>query len=204
MKIVVIAGYPMVREGIISIISNQNDIEFSGEATTVREGLKLLEVTKPDIALVDANLGGKNGLEFIIAAKQRRLLSKFILMGFYRSKGFISKALEMEVEGYILREAHPEEILHSIRQVYRGKKYYDSDLLKYINLRNNEDILGLTSREKEVLMAVSKGLSNKQIAKSLFITEHTVKKHVSQILSKLELSDRTQAAIFANSIGLSS
>lgn len=203
MKVAVIALYPMVRKGIISIISKDKDIEFAGEAASFNDGLKLLEKTKPDVVLVDAYLGAKDGIEFILAAKDRKLLSKFMIMGFCGSEKFISKAIDMGVEGYVLREAYPEEILYGIRQIFRGKRYYDADLIDYIHNTHRDDVPHLTSRETEVLRELAKGLTNKKIANNFYITEHTVKKHVSQILTKLELNDRTQAAIFANSIGLS-
>ncbi|NMA96179.1 MAG: response regulator transcription factor [Clostridiales bacterium] len=199
MKIVIIAQFPVIIRGISSIITEETDIQIMGEAYSFDEGLELLENKKPDIALIDANMGEKSGLELILDYRTQETLTKFILMGYYEDKGFIREAIKMGVDGYILKEAQPIEILYAIRQLGRGKRYYDADIIDIIN---HKDALyeesPLTSREQEVLIAISKGLSNKEIGKVLFITEHTVKKHVGRILNKLDLDDRTQAAIYAN------
>jgi two-component system nitrate/nitrite response regulator NarL len=113
------------------------------------------------------------------------------------------KAEEVGVDGYVLKEALPEELLYAIKIVSQGRKYYDPTLLELkMKETANDPINELTPREQDVLMALGEGLPNREIAKRLFITEYTVKKHVSQILSKLELADRTQAALFASSRGL--
>lgn len=203
MKLVVVGNYPIFRKGIISIITNQADIHFCGEADTIKGSLTLIEKTKPDIVLTDVILENGNGLDLFLSAKARGLSSKFILLGIYGDSEFILRSWDKGVEGYILREANPAEILHAIRQIYSGKRYLDTDLLEFIFKNEKaEEISLLTSRENEILIALGRGMSNKQIAESFFISESTVKKHVSQVLFKLKLRDRTQAAIYANSKGL--
>lgn len=203
MKIVVISAYPMVRKGIISIISNQPDIQFVGEASTVQEATKLIEETGPGIVLSDAILNEGTGLDLFLDLKLKGISTRFIIMGIHGDKDFVINSLKEGVEGYILREAHPSEIIYAVRQVHRGKEYVDTDILKLLYADEMmEEVPKLTTREKEILIALGEGMSNRQIAKSLFITEHTVKKHVSQVLLKLEFQDRTQAAIYANNIGL--
>lgn len=200
MKIAVISGYPLVIRGLISIFSGQENFQLCKEATTMAEALIILEKERPDIAIVEAKLGSRSGLDLILEARQQGIETKFILLGLYENKEFLLKAIKVRVEGHILREAYPEEILYAVDQVSKGKKYYDSDLIEYLNRQEPEkQISGLTIREKQILGALGKGLSNREIAKELFVTEHTVKKHVSQILAKLKLHDRVQAAIFANS-----
>lgn len=198
MKIVVIAVYPIVRKGIISITSKQKDIQISGEATDMKGGLQILKEIQPEIALVDVSLGSNTGLDLILRAKQEGLLCKFILMGFCNSEDFIVRAIRLGVDGYFLREAQPVEILYTINQVKRGKKHFDASFLELICDTSRDEIPNLTPREIEILIELGNGLTNKQIAKIFYITEHTVKKHVNQILHKLELNNRTQAAIFAN------
>lgn len=203
MKIVVVSNYPMVRKGIISIISDEDDIQLCGEVSTFTAALEIIKSISPDITLVDANLGDKTGLELILQAKEQGTLSKFILIGFFNNHKFILDALRAGVEGYVLREACSEEILYALRHINRGKRYYGSEIIDYIIHSNTKQgIPGLTQREIEILIALGRGLSNREIAQGFFITENTVKKHVSQILAKLQLHDRTQAAIFANSKGL--
>ena len=107
------------------------------------------------------------------------------------------RARELGVDGYVLKEAFPEELIAAIRLVYRGRKYYDPSMVDLVMNKDEDDSLieQLTPRELEVLRALGEGLNNKDIAKKLFITEYTVKKHVSQILAKLDLTGRTQAAL---------
>lgn len=196
MKVVVIAQYPIERKGIISIISKQNNIQVSGEAATLTEGLNLLKDAKPDIAIVDDS----TGLDLITMAKEKDISCKFILIGYIYEEDFISRALKSGVEGYLLRDAYPEDIIYAINQVIRGRQYFDAAILEYVLDARKPNISLLTPRETEILMELGKGLSNKQIAKIHYITEHTVKKHISRILRKLELKDRTQAAIYANKL----
>lgn len=199
MKVVVVAAYPLVRQGLVSILTNQNDIQLSGEAATEEEALIVIDKIIPDIVIVDANLGCKSGLDLIIKARQQNLAFKFILLGIYENKRFIFDSIKVGVEGHILREAPSDEIIYAIHQVYKGKKYYDSDLFKYMSYHEREkEVPDITPREREILVALGKGLSNRQIAKDFCITENTVKKHIGNILSKLNLHDRVQAAIFVN------
>lgn len=116
-------------------------------------------------------------------------------------------AKEIRVDGYVLKEALPEELIHALKIISKGRKYYDPGVLELIIKSNDpfEDdghLEQLTPKEKEVLMELGKGRSNKEISQVLYITEYTVKKHVSQILAKLDLTDRTQAALYANVKGL--
>lgn len=112
----------------------------------------------------------------------------------------------MQIEGVCLKEAFPEDLLYGIEVVARGRKYYDPVLMGSImdhkSAREKQELSELTPKELEVLMSLGKGRSNKEIANALYITEFTVKKHVSQVLAKLELADRTQAALYALSKGL--
>lgn len=203
MKVVIVAAYSLIRQGLFSILSNQVNIQLSGEASTVEEGIMVLDKNCPDIVLVDANLGSKSGLDLIVMARQQGITSKFILLGIYENKDFFLKSIHLGVEGHILREANTEEILYAINQVYKGKKYYDSELFQFMNYQEREkEVLELTPREREILIALGKGLSNYQIAKNYYITENTVKKHISKIFAKLNFKDRVQAAIFVNSRGL--
>lgn len=114
--------------------------------------------------------------------------------------------MALGVEGYVLKEALPEELLSAIRLVAKGRKYYDPTVvqqaMEYDKEYRGKGMDELTPRELEVLAFLAKGMNNKAIAEALFITEHTVKKHIGQILEKLDLHDRTQAALYAVSRGL--
>jgi DNA-binding NarL/FixJ family response regulator len=115
----------------------------------------------------------------------------------------IRRAEEYGADGYVLKEAMPEELLLAIKMIDKGKKYFDQGLLEALVRRESDDPLEkLTPKEREVLASLGKGLSNSAMAKKLMISEFTVKKHVSSIFQKLNLSDRTQAALYAQARGL--
>ncbi|NMA95379.1 MAG: response regulator transcription factor [Clostridiales bacterium] len=203
MRIVIVDDHPLVRQGLISVLEMEDDMKVISESDNALEALSIISDKKPDIALIDLMLGKESGLEIVKKAKELKISSKFIIL---TSSAYYEDFLMAEacgVEGYILKEALPEELLYAIRLVNGGRRYYDPQLLEY-KLRQGTDGFyeQLTAREQEVLRELGKGLNNRQIAKRLFITEHTVKKHVSQILAKLGLEDRTQAALYINNMNL--
>lgn len=207
MKVVLIDDHPLIRKGLASLFSLDNEIEVLGEATNRKDALHLLMKCPPDIAIIDLRLGEDSGLELIQEAISKEMGCKFVILTSSTTDTDFKKAKEIGVDGYILKEALPEELLHALYIIDKGRKYYDPSLLDLLmNGQNNDDedvdIEQLTPKEKEVLIELGKGLSNKEISQKLFITEFTVKKHVSQIFSKLGLADRTQAALYANAKGL--
>lgn len=207
MKVVIVDDHPLVRRGLTSILSLDDSMKVLGEAANRREAMELLRTQKPDLALVDLRLADESGLDFITEATRQGGACKFVVLTSSTEERDFQRAKETGVDGYILKEALPEELIHALKIVGRGRKYYDPGVLELImksegNHEKDEGLEQLTPKEKEVLIELGKGLSNKEISHSLYITEYTVKKHVSQILAKLGLSDRTQAALYANIKGL--
>lgn len=200
MKILIVDDHPLVRRGLSSIFAFESDMEVVGECSSVEEALMQIKIKCPDIILVDLRLGKENGLDVIKKLKDQSISPKQIIFTSSVSYDDFIAADQLGVEGYILKEAFPEEFLYAIRLVYRGRKYYDPEVLTYKQRIVNSQYEQLTHREFDVLKILGKGFSNKQIASELFITENTVKKHVSQILSKLDLHDRTQAALYAKNL----
>lgn len=199
MNILIVDDHPLVRQGLTAIISTEDDLKLVGEAATGNEAISLAAKTNPDVALVDLRLADTSGLEIIKACKEKASMCKFIVLTSSVDKEDFRRAQDLGVEGYVLKEAFPEELISAIRLVFRGRKYYDPAMIDCMMQKDGNDGLveHLTPRELEVLKALGEGLNNKEIAKKLFITEYTVKKHVSQVLAKLELADRTQAALYA-------
>ncbi|MCE3198999.1 response regulator transcription factor [Paenibacillus sonchi] len=203
MKIVIVDDHPLVRRGLAAVISMQSNLHFAGEATNGQEALMIIEETQPDLVLIDLKLADESGLDVIKAARSRGLNSKFILLTSSASREDFLKAEEVLVDGYVLKEALPEELLFAIQLVHKGRKYYDPGLMEdKMRMSGNSPTDELTPKEKEVLIELGQGASNREIASRLFISEFTVKKHVSQILAKLQVADRTQAALYANAVGL--
>jgi DNA-binding NarL/FixJ family response regulator len=202
MKLILIDDHPLVRKGLIFVLTLEKDIEITGEAGSVKEALELINRQQPDMALVDLRLGGEYGLDIIEKSKKNKTNCKFIVLTSSADEGDFRRSEEAGAQGYVLKEALPEELLYAIRVVSKGRRYYDPGLMEEIMKSSHDGLIEeLTPREQEVLKALGEGLNNKDIAKKLFITEYTVKKHVSQILAKLDLTDRTQAALYAHSKG---
>jgi two-component system nitrate/nitrite response regulator NarL len=207
MKVVIIDDHPLVRRGLTSILSLDESMEVLGEATNSREALNLFNATKPDLALVDLRLGNESGIDLIIEAKRQGVTCKFVVLTSSMEEEDFKRAKEIGVDGYVLKEALPEELIHALQIISKGRKYYDTGILDLImksndSLAEDEHIEQLTPKEKEVLIELGMGHSNKEISQTLYITEFTVKKHVSQVFAKLGLADRTQAALYANAKGI--
>ncbi|MHA6260254.1 response regulator [Sporosarcina sp. CAU 1771] len=207
MKVVIIDDHPLVRKGLHSILSLDKTFEVLGEATNMKEALQLFKAVQPDLAIVDLRLGVDSGLDVIEEAIQQGVSSKFVVLTSSTDEEDFNRAKKIGVDGYLLKEAFPEELLHALNIIKRGRKYYDPGVVDLFlrsedSSMDEQQIKNLTPKEKEVLTVLGMGLSNKEISQSLFITEYTVKKHVSQVLSKLDLADRTHAALYTNATGL--
>ncbi|MCH5138577.1 response regulator transcription factor [Clostridiaceae bacterium UIB06] len=194
MKVVIVDNHPVVRQGLISILTNEKSIEEIKEASNIQEAINIITKEEIEIAIIDLRLDNADGLAIVARAKDMELKTKFIVLTEIMSEENFKKAEHLGVYGYILKEAFIDDILYAIKVIIRGKKYYYPDILKY----NNSIIDQLTNREKDVLKEISKGLTNEEIANCLYISEHTVKKHVSNILAKLNLNNRTQITVKLN------
>jgi DNA-binding NarL/FixJ family response regulator len=197
-RILVVDNHQLIRKGLVSILSFESDVEQIREASCIKEAMIELINFKPDIAMLEIKLGKENGLEFVSIARQSDIRTKFIIVtsSFQREDFF--KCQQANVDGYILKEAFVEDILYAFHVVTRGQRYYDPEIVRSQAQNSNSPINELSDRERDVLMELGKGLSNIQIAKTLYISENTVKKHISNILFKLGLCHRTEAAIFIN------
>ena len=204
MNIVVVDDHPLARKGIISILQdNINDCCIS-EETCIKGALNALQIEPVSIMFVDLKLGAEDGLDIVSLGMKIRPVTKFIIITTYMTSEAFKRAEELNVFGYISKSAAPEDIVYVVDLVMRGKKYYDSELVSFIDKSkpiDNRTAL-LTIREKEVLMELGKGLSNEQIGKNLFISVNTVKKHISSIMSKLDLEHRTQLVLYINNWNL--
>jgi DNA-binding NarL/FixJ family response regulator len=199
-KLLLIDDHPLVAQGLQAVLQYDSEFELTGFSTNGKDAEALCRDLKPDMVLVDLRLPGESGLDVIRTLRSQGVTAKFVVLTTSSAVSEVREALEIGVDGYVLKEALPDELLDALRRIGQGRKYYDPKAMEgLVQARSPDESLlaQLTEREREVLAQLASGLSNRQIAEKLFITENTVKKHISSILVKLQLSDRTQAALFA-------
>lgn len=201
MDLLIVDDHPLIRSSLVSVLLMEKDVEQIYEAANVDEALKILRRNNIDISMIDIRLGNGDGFQIISISKSENIKSKFIVLTSSPEYKDFLKAVKLGVDGYLLKKAFAEDISYALHIVERGKKYFDPEIVEY-KFKNTENrgFMELTKREKEVLVEVGKGFSNIEISKNLFISENTVKKHISSILCKLGLSHRTEAAIFINKL----
>ncbi|WP_169891260.1 response regulator [Litchfieldia alkalitelluris] len=211
MKVVLVDDHHVVRKGLRYFLESQKDLEIVAEAENGEEAVKVVEDTKPDVVLMDLIMPKKNGIEATREITTLFPTTKVIILTSFADQEHVIPALQAGASGYQLKDIEPDELAETIRAVHSGESKLHNKVTKYvltrITAKETEEeklVKQLTKREKDVLIQISMGKSNKEIASSLVISEKTVKTHVSNILGKLQLADRTQAAIFAMKFGLSS
>ncbi len=200
MKLLIVDDHPLVRKGIASTLSFDENIREILESSNIKDAMEIIKKENIALAIIDLNLGNQDGLEIVSKSKNLGYTTKFIVLtSSIRREDYI-RAKEINVDGYILKEAFAEDILYAIHLVLRGKKYIDPEVIRYESQCTplEKQLNELTPRERDILIELGEGLSNNEIARKLFISENTVKKHVSNILFKLELNHRTQAALLIN------
>lgn len=205
MKVIIISNYTLIREGIYSIISRCNRADIMLVTETVKESIPIIKSSKIDIVLLDLHEQNKDELLLIKQMKECGVKSKFIILDFNKDKNIFVKAIRCGVEGYILGKSDEMEIIYIMDQVYKGKKHFDSYFIDCMVKENSiepERVEQLTTREKEILCEIGKGMNNHQISEKLCISENTVKKHNNHIFDKLNIRDRTQVALYANKSGM--
>ncbi|WP_080146232.1 response regulator transcription factor [Marinilactibacillus piezotolerans] len=201
-RLLLVDDHQMVRLGLSSYFSIQEDIAVVGEAENGQQGYELSLKEKPDIILMDLVMEVMDGIEATQKILQDWPEAKIIILTSFIDDEKVFPAMEAGASGYLLKTSSASEIAEAIRSTYNGDPYFETEVTEKIMDRETSQpqmILhdDLTNREKEVLQLISQGYSNQEIADSLFITLKTVKTHVSNILSKLQVEDRTQAAIYA-------
>ena len=173
-----------------------------GEASDGEEGLRVMEQTDPDVMLLDVNMPKMNGLEVLQKIKESGIKRNVLILTIHNEVEYLLRAVEIGVSGYVLKDSELAVLRKAIFTVYEGNTYIQPSLVPLLqqNLSLNDEKVneeGLTKREMQVLKLIAEGLYNKEIADRLTISEKTVKNHVSNIFRKIEVSDRTQAAVYA-------
>lgn len=202
-KVMIADDHSMVREGITNLLELDENISVVGFAGDGFECLKKLSELKPDVLLLDINMPNMNGIEVLKELKNRNSKVKVIMLTIHNEGEYILKAVEIGCAGYVLKDSDSSMLKKAVYTVYLGESFIQPDLIPILNQRllnkeeKDEQLEKLTKREIEVLILLSEGLFNKEIAYKLNISERTVKNHISNIFKKIDVSDRTQAAVFA-------
>lgn len=205
-KVLIADDHSMMRQGLKQILELEEDIAVIAQASNGDEATRMTREYNPDIVLMDINMPGTNGLQAIKELKLEQSPSKIIVLTIHEDREYLFKTLQMGAEGYVLKDAEPAVLVDAIRSVFNGQSFIQPNMTKELvkefnrvtlHEKDKGDENNLTSREIEVLELIAEGMINKEIAKQLYISEKTVKNHVSNIFKKLNVSDRTQAAIYA-------
>ena len=205
MRVLVIDDHPVVREGLVTVLEDEADFEVVGSAGSAEEGLTLVERLRPDVVLLDLELPAMTGVEAIPRFVEASPGTRVLVFTAYDTDERVFGAIRSGARGYLLKGATAAEIARAIRAVHAGESYLEpriaAKLLAEVSAPRRFAGL-LTERERAVLRLVAAGLANKQIARSLSITERTVKFHVTSILRKLDADNRAQAVAVAVQRGL--
>ena len=202
-EIMIADDHSLIREGLKNLLELDGDIQVIAEAEDGVDCLAKLKKCTPDVLLLDINMPRKNGLEVLQSLKNSRSKIKVLVLTVHNEVEYLMKAVDIGVDGYILKDSESAELKKAIFAVAEGKNYIQPSLIPALNskmIEKNRDegkIDSLTKRELEVLKLLAVGMYNKEVAERLEISERTVKNHVSNIFKKLEVADRTQAAVFA-------
>ncbi len=195
--------HAVVRKGIEALIGTEEGMEVVGSAADGEEAITAVARLEPDVILLDLQMPRRGGLEAIAEIKERDPSARILVLTSFSDDDKVFAAIKAGALGYILKDAAPHDLLVAIRNVYAGKSSLDPEIaLKVIHEINKPSRLPptgepLTEREMEILQLVARGMSNQQIAEKLVISERTARTHISNILAKLHLANRTQAALYA-------
>lgn len=195
--------HSLIREGLKQLLEFDGSIEVVAEASNGIECLEKLNSFYPDVLLLDINMPEKNGIEVLREMKAENSPVKVLILTVHNELEYLMNAVDIGVDGYILKDSELAELKRAISAVIDGENYIQPSLIPALNSQlvnrdiEKDKINLLTNRELEVLAQVANGMFNKEIATNLNISERTVKNHISNIFKKIDVSDRTQAAVFA-------
>lgn len=202
-KVMLVDDHALIREGIKQLLEFDGSIEVIEQASDGYECLEKLKILRPDILLLDINMPKMNGIEVLEALKAKKDPVKVLILTVHSEVEYLVKAVDIGANGYILKDSGSAELKQAIMDIINNDSYIQPSLIPALNSRlinrdlDKERLKSLTKREVEILAQVASGMFNKEIANNLGISERTVKNHISNIFKKIDVSDRTQAAVFA-------
>ncbi len=202
-KVMITDDHSLIREGLKQLLELEGDFQVIVEACDGIEGMEKLKEQIPDVLLLDINMPRMNGLEVLQKIKDEKIDVKILVLTVHNEVEYLLKAVDIGINGYLLKDSESSELKKAILSVVDGEDYIQPSLIPVLNAKmidrdmDSEKIEKLTKRELEVLKLLAVGMYNKGVADELHISERTVKNHVSSIFKKIDVSDRTQAAVFA-------
>ena len=207
-RVLIADDHKMVREGLRRILEFDGEIQVIDEADNGEECIKKIRSSKPDIVLLDINMPVMNGIEALQEIRKKKLKTKVIILTVHNEIEYLLRAVDIGIDGYVLKDSDAHELIRAVTSVYEGDKFIQPSLIPLLNSKliarnlDAERLEQLSKREIEVLKLVAVGMFNKEIGVELGISERTVKNHLSSIFKKIDSSDITQAAVFAIRNGL--
>lgn len=207
-RVLIADDHHVVRRGLLFFLKTQKDIEVVGEAKNGLEAVALAESLLPDIILMDLVMPELDGIQATKRIKEKLPNIQVLMLTSFSDRDHVVPAMEAGAAGYQLKDIEPDDLVQSIRQIMRGENTLHPEATTSLEQGRVEEenalhrLNPLTPREQDVLAELTKGKSNREIASSLFVTEKTVKTHISNIFVKLSVQDRTQAALYAVKHGL--
>jgi DNA-binding NarL/FixJ family response regulator len=198
--IMIVDDHPVVRQGLRAMLSSEPDFAVLGMAASAREAMMLLEIEQPGVVLMDLRMPEMEGIEAITALRRIMPNLRILVLTNYGSDEYIIRATQAGAMGYLLKNTPQEEIVKAVRAVHKNERYVPKDIAKRLfEAIGREEV---SPRELEVLMLVAQGCTNKDVAQRLFISDKTVRNHVTSCLLKLQAKDRTEAVTRAIERGL--
>jgi len=202
-KVLIADDHPAFREGLAQLLNKQEDIEVIAEAEDGQQAIELAKELQPNVALLDVAMSGINGIEAAKQIKGACPQTAIIMLTAYDYQSYILACLKIRAAGYLLKSSPVPEIINSIRSVHSGRGVFDlktlDSAIKHWDGKERDEgfaLEGLHEREVQIVKLVAKGMSNREIARQLFISERTVQTHVHRIFEKLGVSSRTEAVLY--------
>lgn len=202
-KVMITDDHSLIREGLKQLLELEGDFQVIAEACDGIDCMEKLKEQIPDVLLLDINMPRMNGLEVLQKIKDEKIDVKILVLTVHNEVEYLLKAVDIGINGYLLKDSESSELKKAILSVVDGEDYIQPSLIPVLNAKmidrdmDSEKIEKLTKRELEVLKLLAVGMYNKGVTDELHISERTVKNHVSSIFKKIDVSDRTQAAVFA-------
>ncbi|MBE1532212.1 response regulator transcription factor [Actinomadura algeriensis] len=200
-RVLIADDHPVVRQGLRTFLGIQDDIVVVGEAADGASAVSLAESAEPDIVLMDLKMPGADGLTALTELRARGVSARVLILTSVTERGHVLPAVQAGAAGYLYKDVDPQALVQAIRAVHDGHVLFAPDAAEAMLAEpasgDDRGLAALTDREREVLVHIARGRSNREIARALVVSEKTVKTHVSNLLMKLGVQDRTQAALYA-------